>query len=97
MGAWLLVQLRLCQSRSCPLFGWKRFEPTGAEDAFTAAIIARSLATTWAPLSVEDVRYAAARGGAGDDAQGHGMGCRIERSSTRSLLVSEFLSDRWCD
>jgi fructokinase len=37
-------------------------EPTGAGDAFTAAIIARSLASAWSPLSVEDVRYAAAAG-----------------------------------
>jgi len=45
-----------------PAFRVEAVEPTGAGDAFTAAIIARSLATTWAPLSVEDVRYAAAAG-----------------------------------
>jgi len=37
-------------------------EPTGAGDAFTAAIVARSLASGWSPLSAEDVRYAAAAG-----------------------------------
>jgi fructokinase len=45
-----------------PAFGVEAVEPTGAGDAFTAAIIARSLASGWAPLSVEDVRYAAAAG-----------------------------------
>jgi fructokinase len=45
-----------------PAFRVEAVEPTGAGDAFTAAIIARSLASSWAPLSVEDVRYAAAAG-----------------------------------
>ena len=45
-----------------PAFRVDAVEPTGAGDAFTAAIIARSLASGWAPLSVEDVRYAAAAG-----------------------------------
>jgi fructokinase len=45
-----------------PAFGVDAVEPTGAGDAFTAAIIARSVASGWAPLSVEDVRYAAAAG-----------------------------------
>src|ERR671911_117801 len=45
-----------------PAFRVEAVEPTGAGDAFTAAIIARSLASGWAPLSVEDVRYAAAAG-----------------------------------
>ena len=45
-----------------PAFRVDAAEPTGAGDAFTAAIIARSLASGWAPLSVEDVRYAAAAG-----------------------------------
>jgi fructokinase len=45
-----------------PAFRVEAVEPTGAGDAFTAAIIARSLASEWTPLSVEDVRYAAAAG-----------------------------------
>ncbi len=45
-----------------PAFRVEAVEPTGAGDAFTAAIIARSLASGWAPLSLEDVRYAAAAG-----------------------------------
>jgi len=45
-----------------PAFRVEAVEPTGAGDAFTAAIVARSLATAWAPLSIEDVRYAAAAG-----------------------------------
>jgi fructokinase len=45
-----------------PAFRVAAVEPTGAGDAFTAAIIARSLASGWASLSFEDVRYAAAAG-----------------------------------
>jgi fructokinase len=45
-----------------PAFRVDAVEPTGAGDAFTAAIIARSLAAAWTPLSVEDARYAAAAG-----------------------------------
>ncbi len=45
-----------------PAFRVEAVEPTGAGDAFTAAIIARSLASAWAPLTVEDVRYASAAG-----------------------------------
>src|SRR5215212_153642 len=45
-----------------PAFRVEAVDPTGAGDAFTAAIIARSLASAWSPLSVEDVRYAAAAG-----------------------------------
>jgi fructokinase len=45
-----------------PAFRVEAVEPTGAGDAFTAAIIARSLGSGWAPLTVEDVRYAAAAG-----------------------------------
>jgi len=45
-----------------PAFRVEAVEPTGAGDAFTAAIIARSLASGWAPLAADDVRYAAAAG-----------------------------------
>jgi fructokinase len=45
-----------------PAFRVEAIEPTGAGDAFTAAIVSRLLASGWAPLSVEDVRYAAASG-----------------------------------
>ena len=45
-----------------PAFAVEALEPTGAGDAFNAAIIARSLASNWSSLSAEDVRYAAAAG-----------------------------------
>jgi fructokinase len=45
-----------------PAFRVKAIEPTGAGDAFTAAVIARSLDSRWTPLTIEDVRYAAAAG-----------------------------------
>ena len=45
-----------------PAFRVEAVEPTGAGDAFTAGIIARSLASDWAPLTFQDVQYAAAAG-----------------------------------
>ena len=45
-----------------PAFHVAAVEPTGAGDAFTAAIVARSAASEWAPVSVEDVQYSAAAG-----------------------------------
>ena len=45
-----------------PAFAVDAIEPTGAGDAFSAAIIARSLASGWSSISADDVRYAAAAG-----------------------------------
>lgn len=45
-----------------PSFAVDAIEPTGAGDAFAAALIARSLASGWAAPSRDDVRYAAAAG-----------------------------------
>ncbi len=48
--------------RHVPAFPIDAVEPTGAGDAFTASLIARLLASRWAPPTDEDVRYAAAAG-----------------------------------
>jgi fructokinase len=53
-----------------PAFAVEAVEPTGAGDAFTAAIIARSLASKWAPLSLGDIGYAAAAGALATTRQG---------------------------
>ncbi len=53
-----------------PAFAVDAIEPTGAGDAFTAAIIARSLASQWGLLSVDDIRYAAAAGALATTRQG---------------------------
>ncbi len=45
-----------------PAFEIEAIEPTGAGDAFVAAIIARLMASHWEPLTVDDVRYASAAG-----------------------------------
>lgn len=45
-----------------PAFSVDAIEPTGAGDAFLAAIIERALSSRWAPLSVDDARFAAAAG-----------------------------------
>jgi fructokinase len=45
-----------------PAFGVDAKEPTGAGDAFVAAIIARLIASDWDALTFEDVRYASAAG-----------------------------------
>lgn len=45
-----------------PVFAVNAIEPTGAGDAFTAALISRLLANNWQPPSAADLRYAAAAG-----------------------------------
>lgn len=45
-----------------PAFDVDAIEPTGAGDAFAAAVVARAVASGWAPLTREDVRFAAAAG-----------------------------------
>ena len=48
--------------RYLPAFPVDAVEPTGAGDAFTAALISRLLAKSWAPPDEADVRFAAAAG-----------------------------------
>jgi len=45
-----------------PAFSVEAIEPTGAGDAFAAAIIARAIASGWDPLQREDVQFASAAG-----------------------------------
>lgn len=45
-----------------PAYTVDAIEPTGAGDAFAAAIIARALASGWKPLQREDVQFASAAG-----------------------------------
>ena len=45
-----------------PAFGVDAIEPTGAGDAFTAALIARLLDASWSSPTIDDIRYAAAAG-----------------------------------
>jgi fructokinase len=53
-----------------PAFDVDAIEPTGAGDAFTAAIIARSIASDWTSLTIDDVRYASAAGALATTQQG---------------------------
>ena len=86
-GARLLVQTG-SPAACVPAFRVEAVEPTGAGDAFTAGIIARSLASDWAPLTFQDVQYAAAAGAWRQRDRGRGMGYRTERNLKRSLLVN---------
>jgi sugar/nucleoside kinase (ribokinase family) len=45
-----------------PAYSVDAIEPTGAGDAFAAAIIARAIASGWQPLDRADVEFAAAAG-----------------------------------
>lgn len=45
-----------------PAFSVDAIEPTGAGDAFAAAIISRAIASGWKSLQLEDLRFAAAAG-----------------------------------
>ena len=63
-GAWFsnMTGGRHTPPEFVPAFTVDAKEPTGAGDAFTAAIIVRLIENNWAALSVEDVRYASAAG-----------------------------------
>jgi sugar/nucleoside kinase (ribokinase family) len=45
-----------------PAFAVDAIEPTGAGDAFSAALIARLIDSSWTPPTLDDVRYASAAG-----------------------------------
>ena len=59
-GAWYLDDAGTVQH--VPAFEVEAIEPTGAGDAFTAALIVRLLARTWAAPDDSDIRYASAAG-----------------------------------
>jgi fructokinase len=59
-GCWFAGQR--CAIGYVPAFAVDAIEPTGAGDAFGAALIAKSIESNWAPPTVADVRYAAAAG-----------------------------------
>lgn len=63
-GAWMANKLDDGYSEPVhiPAFAIAAVEPTGAGDAFTAAIVSRLIDRAWAPLTVADIRYASAAG-----------------------------------
>lgn len=63
-GAWFSSRHgeRFSPFEHVPPFAIDAVEPTGAGDAFTAAIICRLIGSNWSPLSFADVRYASAAG-----------------------------------
>lgn len=63
-GAWFSNWLGDGHSplRFLPAFRIRAIEPTGAGDAFFAAIVARLITGGWAPLSFEDIRFGSAAG-----------------------------------
>jgi len=63
-GAWLANKLDggYTEPVHLPAFAIAAVEPTGAGDAFTAAIVARLIDRAWAPLTIADMRFAAAAG-----------------------------------
>ncbi len=59
-GAWFVSQSG--ERAHVPAFRVDAIDPTGAGDAFTAALVARLIAREWSTLSREDVGYASAAG-----------------------------------
>ena len=68
-GAWFACR-GVEEVRHVAAFDVEAVEPTGAGDAFTAALIARLLSHGWMGLDVEDVRYASAAGALATTAAG---------------------------
>jgi fructokinase len=60
-GAWF-AHRGADEVRHVPAFTVEAVEPTGAGDAFTAALLSRLLANGWSGLDDADVRYASAAG-----------------------------------
>ncbi|HEV2127164.1 MAG TPA: carbohydrate kinase [Thermomicrobiales bacterium] len=75
-------------ARSIPVFSVDVVEPTGAGDAFTAAITSRLLASSWMPVTDEDVRFAMAAGALATTKPGAWPGLPTARA------VEVFLRDR---
>lgn len=61
-GCWYAPVGSKAPVRHLPAFRVAAVEPTGAGDAFTAALLARLIANGWAPAAEADVRFAAAAG-----------------------------------
>ncbi|HET8524082.1 MAG TPA: carbohydrate kinase, partial [Thermomicrobiales bacterium] len=59
-GAWFVA--KSAEPVHVPAFAVDAIEPTGAGDAFTAALVARLIGNGWLSLSREDVVYASAAG-----------------------------------
>ncbi len=57
-----------------PAFAVDAIEPTGAGDAFCAALVARLIESNWSPLITDDIQYAAAAGALATTRQGAWQG-----------------------
>lgn len=71
-----------------PAFAIDAIEPTGAGDAFTAALIARLLASGWSDLSEADIQFAAAAGALATTKRGAWEGLPSRRQLAAFLETS---------
>lgn len=71
-----------------PAYQVESVDPTGAGDAFTAALLSRLIASGWSPLTVVDLQFASAVGAMATTKRG-----AMEAFPTRAA-VEEFLSSR---
>jgi sugar/nucleoside kinase (ribokinase family) len=85
-GVW--YQNGRANMRSLPVFEADVVEPTGAGDAFTAALTLRMLQRSWMPPDDDDIRFAMAAGALATTKVGAWSGLRSAES------VQEFLADR---
>ncbi len=74
--------------RALPVFQVDVVEPTGAGDAFTAALVSRLLARAWMPLEDADLRFAMAAGALATTQVGAWQGLPTARA------IEAFLADR---
>ena len=61
-GAWFIDRAATEALDFVPSFKVTAVEPTGAGDAFGAALVSRLIAREWGGLSADDVRFASAAG-----------------------------------
>jgi fructokinase len=86
-GCWLATATRP-DVQFVPAFAVDAVEPTGAGDAFSAALIARSLESGWQPLGIDDLRYAAAAGALATTKRGAWEGLPTREQLTAFLATS---------
>jgi sugar/nucleoside kinase (ribokinase family) len=86
-GSWYASRQQ-SEQRFVPAFSVDAVEPTGAGDAFSAALIARFLANSWQPPADDDIRYAAAAGALATTRRGAWEGLPTS-SELRSFLAAQ--------
>lgn len=87
-GAWFIDRNSMDKLAHVPSFTVAAVEPTGAGDAFGAALVARLITREWKGLTVDDVRFASAAGALATTKSG-AMEALPARAEIEAFLASQ--------